>query len=100
MICPQGCENLQVQCLHTYAKGILNKTLLACPMAGHEGSGCQAKIRYEDYMSHVIQNCGELMAKCECGKLVKQNLIKKHKTDECELTIVQCSSCKMMMPRG
>jgi hypothetical protein len=56
-------------------------------MAGLEGSGCQAKIRYEDYMSHVIQNCGELMAKCECGKHVKQGLVKKHMEDECELTI-------------
>jgi len=53
--------------MHIYARGILNKTLLACPMRGHEGSGCQSKIRYEDYMTHVTASCGELKAQCACG---------------------------------
>ena len=72
MICPQGCENLQVTCLHSFARGILNKTLLGCPMAGHqEGTGCQAKIRYEDYMQHVTHACGELKVQCKCGMQMK-----------------------------
>ncbi len=94
-VCPSGCENLHVQALHSYAQMNINRVLLSCPWAPM----CQAKIKYEDYVRHVSEGCGEINCKCECGRQVKQKDIANHNLLECRFTLVECSRCQISMTR-
>jgi hypothetical protein len=94
-MCPSGCANLHVQPLHSYARMMLNKVLLKCPWA----PACQVKLRYEDYVRHVQEGCGEICCKCQCGKQVKQKDIANHNLNECRLTLVECPKCHTFVYR-
>jgi hypothetical protein len=95
LTCPNGCENLQVQPLHSFAQATLNRVLLWCP----RGPKCQVKVKYEDYYKHVKHGCGEIQGQCECGEQLKQADFAKHVQKECRLTIVKCNECQLEMKR-
>ena len=64
IVCPSGCQNLEVQGIHTFARQVLDRVILSCPNANEDGAGCQNKVRYCDYVKHVTQTCGELLVHC------------------------------------
>ena len=99
-VCPQGCPDLKVQYLHSYASSVLAQTLLTCPnQSALQENCCSVKVPYSEYVRHVTQTCGELQAQCACGMQLRQKEVRRHQNEECPCQLTECARCKLVMPR-
>jgi hypothetical protein len=92
--CPNRCKYYKEVKINQFARNLLNKIKLRCPL-----DGCKQELQYEDYTRHAADQCDYITYACiGCGMQGRKNIIKLH-TNMCEQIPENCFYCRKSFKR-